>query len=282
MNNMLYGKTMESLRKRMDLELVTNTTRAKMLISRPTTRHWDIITENLVSIKKQKPNFCPANISIEINMFLSESFYSERTQRVHGHASILGGLFRRALPFLSSGHKFLGQQAMNVALDMLHGKSFQDSARSRLKEGIKTFVTSNPIIPQSESGVRRNRRRQLWRKQSKKTKREGFQICLHSMAVIHDQSCECAKTVLDVFSVPPTQTCIEYGNYVEYHPLSSITDSGPIIFDVWSSGQNYLDFANTQLLVKAKITRGNGDDITITWKESTCFYIAYSSKSPSR
>ena len=29
-----------------------------------------------------------------------------------------------------------------------------------------------------------------------------------------------------------------------------------------SSGQNYLDFANTQLLVKAKITRGNGDDIT--------------------
>ena len=82
------------------------------------------------------------------------------------------------------------------------------------------------------------------------------------MAFIHYQSCECAKTELDVFSVPPTQTSIEYGNYVEYHPLSSITDSGPIEFDVSSSGQNYLDFANTQLLVKAKITRGNGDDIT--------------------
>ena len=26
--------------------------------------------------------------------------------------------------------------------------------------------------------------------------------------------------------------------------------------------KNYLDFANTQLLLKAKITRGNGDDIT--------------------
>ena len=44
--------------------------------------------------------------------------------------------------------------------------------------------------------------------------------------------------------------------------MSSITDSGPIEFDVSSSGQNYLDFANTQLLVKAKITRGNVDDIT--------------------
>ena len=50
------------------------------------------------------------------------------------------------------------------------------------------------------------------------------------MAFVHDQSCECAKTELDVFSVPPTQTSIEYGNYVEYHPLSSITDSGPIEF----------------------------------------------------
>ena len=40
----------------MDLELVTNSTRAKKLIARPTTLHWDIIIENLVSIiKKQKP-----------------------------------------------------------------------------------------------------------------------------------------------------------------------------------------------------------------------------------
>ena len=52
---MLFGKTMESLRKRMDLELVTNPTRRKKLKARPTTLHRDIITENLVSIKKQKP-----------------------------------------------------------------------------------------------------------------------------------------------------------------------------------------------------------------------------------
>ena len=95
------------------------------------------------------------------------------------------------------------------------------------------------------------------------------------MAFIHEQSFECAKTELDVYLVPPTQTSIEY------HPLSSITDSGPIEFDISSSEQNYLDFANTQLLVKGKITRGNGDDITETDDvgESTCFYVAYFSKS---
>ena len=83
-----------------------------------------------------------------------------------------------------------------------------------------------------------------------------------NMAFIHDQSCECAKSELDVFSVPITQTSIEYGNYVEKHPLSSLTDSGPIEFDISSSGQNYLDFSNTQILVKVKLTRGNGIDIT--------------------
>ena len=45
---------------------------------------------------------------------------------------------------------------MNVASDMTDGKSFQDLAKSRLKEGIKTVVTSNPIIPQYGSGVRRS------------------------------------------------------------------------------------------------------------------------------
>ena len=53
--------------------------------------------------------------------------------------SIQGGLFRSALPFLSSAAKILGQQAMNIASDMTDGKSFQDSAKSRLKEGIKAF-----------------------------------------------------------------------------------------------------------------------------------------------
>ena len=103
--------------------------------------------------------------------YRSSVFYGARTQRGNGLGSILGGLFRRALPFLSSGAKILGQQAMNVASDMINGKSFQDSAKSRLKEGIKTFVTSNPIIPQSGSGVRRKRRHQPSRKQSKNTKK---------------------------------------------------------------------------------------------------------------
>ena len=120
---------------------------------------------------------CDASLALYEDYYTTQSggdvpvFYGARTQRGHGLGNILGGLFRRALPFLSSGAKILVQQAMNVASDMIDGKSFQDSAKSRLKEGITTFVTSNPIIPQSGSGVRRKRCCQPSRKQCKKTKK---------------------------------------------------------------------------------------------------------------
>ena len=98
-----------------------------------------------------------------------------------------------------------------------------------------------------------------------------------NMAFVHDQSCECAKSELDMFSVPPIQTSIEYGIYVEYHPLNSITDSGPIEFDVSSSGQNYLDFSNTQLLVKIGVTVLTLP-MPITWVKSIYFHIVCSNK----
>ena len=81
------------------------------------------------------------------------------------------------------------------------------------------------------------------------------------MAFVHENSCECTKSELDLFTVPPTQTSIESGSFVEYHPVSSIGDGGPIEFDVQSSGQFYLDFANTQLHVRAKITKADGTDL---------------------
>ena len=81
------------------------------------------------------------------------------------------------------------------------------------------------------------------------------------MAFVHPQSCECMKSELDIFTVPPTQTSIESGNWVEYNPIASIADGSPIEFTVSGSGQDYLDAANTQLYVKAKITQADGTDI---------------------
>ena len=81
------------------------------------------------------------------------------------------------------------------------------------------------------------------------------------MAFVHEQSCECTKSELDLFSVPPTQTSMEQGSWVEYHPMTTVTDGSPIEFDISGTGEDYIDFANTMLYVKAKVTQNNGDDL---------------------
>ena len=79
------------------------------------------------------------------------------------------------------------------------------------------------------------------------------------MAFVHHDSQECTKSELDLFTIPATQTSITKGQWIEYHPLSNITDSGPIEFNVSGTGEEYLDLARTQFFVKAKITKANGN-----------------------
>lgn len=78
------------------------------------------------------------------------------------------------------------------------------------------------------------------------------------MAFLLKDSPECAKSELDLFTMPPTQTVIEKGQWIEFHPLSNVTDGSPIEFNVSGSGEDYIDLSQTQLYVKAKILKSNG------------------------
>jgi len=78
------------------------------------------------------------------------------------------------------------------------------------------------------------------------------------MAFVHEDSCECLKFELDLFSVPSTQTSVETGNWIEYHPLTTVDDGSAIEFDISGNGEDYIDLANTMLYVQAKITTRNG------------------------
>ena len=70
---------------------------------------------------------------------------------------------------------------------------------------------------------------------------------------------------LDLFSVPPTQTSMEQGSWVEYHPLTAVTDGSPIEFDISGTGsgtgEDYVDFGNTMLYIRAKITQIGGGNL---------------------
>ena len=81
------------------------------------------------------------------------------------------------------------------------------------------------------------------------------------MAFIHEGSCECSKSELDLFSVPATQTSIESGTYVEYYPVASLSGAAPFEFDVTGSGDDYLDLANSFLHVRARIVKVDGGNL---------------------
>ena len=57
------------------------------------------------------------------------------------------------------------------------------------------------------------------------------------MAFVHRQSCEWVKNELDLFVLPPTQTSIDAGQWVEHQPMASLDSGGPIEFLVPGSGQ---------------------------------------------
>ncbi len=81
------------------------------------------------------------------------------------------------------------------------------------------------------------------------------------MAFINKHSCECTKSELDLFSVPPTQISISKGQWIQYNPLTNIIDSDSIEFNISGSTEHYLDLAHTILKVKAKITAEDGTDL---------------------
>lgn len=81
------------------------------------------------------------------------------------------------------------------------------------------------------------------------------------MSFLHNHSCECAKSELDLFALPSTQTSIESGQWIHYKPISSLSDDGPLEFQVPGTGDDYIDLSHTLLYVKAKITNSDSNSI---------------------
>jgi hypothetical protein len=84
------------------------------------------------------------------------------------------------------------------------------------------------------------------------------------MSLKHSQTCEGAKTELDLFSMPPTQTSIEYGEWIHYKPIASIGDDSPLEFVIPGHGHEYMDLSNTLFHCV----------VQVTWYDNTAFIEA--------
>ena len=54
------------------------------------------------------------------------------------------------------------------------------------------------------------------------------------------------------------RTSVENGNWIEYHSLTIVGDDLPIEFHINGLGEDYINLANTMLLVEAKIVQMDG------------------------
>ena len=78
------------------------------------------------------------------------------------------------------------------------------------------------------------------------------------MALVHPNSCECTKSEVDLFGVPPIQTSVEHGYWEQKGLTSALTDQGPYEFAVSGAGEDYIDLFNTYLFVEAHIVNTDG------------------------
>lgn len=80
-------------------------------------------------------------------------------------------------------------------------------------------------------------------------------------SLIHKDSAACAKSELDLFFLPPTQTAIEKGQFIEFHPLANIRDGGPVEFNISGNGDEYMDLSASYVYVKAKLVKPDGSPL---------------------
>ncbi len=86
-------------------------------------------------------------------------FSGSRGQRGHGLGSMLSGLFRSAAPLLRRGLATFGKHALktgiDIATDVGEGRGIKESAKRRVREGIKRFASGPFGSHQTGSGKRR-------------------------------------------------------------------------------------------------------------------------------
>jgi len=80
-------------------------------------------------------------------------------------------------------------------------------------------------------------------------------------SLIHEKSCESVKSELDLSSVPPTQTSLEHGHYIDHRSQSSLMDGTPVEFCTSEEGNYYIDLANSFIFVRASVVTSNGEEL---------------------
>ncbi|KAJ8321574.1 hypothetical protein KUTeg_000873 [Tegillarca granosa] len=73
---------------------------------------------------------------------------------------------------------------------------------------------------------------------------------------------------LELFSLPPVQSAVMKTQYIDYRPVSNISQNAPIEFHIPGQSPEYTDLRHSRLYIKAKIVKGDGTS-TLTLLSAT-------------
>ena len=72
---------------------------------------------------------------------------------------------------------------------------------------------------------------------------------------VHKDFDGCSSSSLDLFLLSPVQSSFQKGKSIDYHPVTSLSDGGPIEFKVSGSGKEFLDLARSICISKLRYQR---------------------------
>ena len=221
-----------------------------------------------------------------IPMFRGSFWQRRYGQKGYG----LGGLFRSlgkiAKPMIKSGAKALGNipltSGMDLLGDVLAGKSVKQAARARALEGAN--------VAKMQAIQRAQRYAQTGRGRSKSAKRSTKRSAKKRKASPSVTKCKpvskrerLLETYLVNYEFRARQIGGVYENgtgfifcsadasefgkrlWIDHQPVSSVSDAGPITF-LCLGTEDYTDLSKTILVVRAKVTKANGNDLNVDEK----------------
>ena len=89
---------------------------------------------------------------------------------------------------------------------------------------------------------------------------------------VHKDSNDSSSSSLNLFLLPPTQSCSQKGKSIDYNPITSVSDGGPIEFKVSGSGKEFLNLAQSYLYLKVKVSQADSSNLDGASKVSFANY----------
>ncbi|CAF1087029.1 unnamed protein product [Brachionus calyciflorus] len=179
-------------------------------------------------------------------------------------------LRENAIPAVKTVGKELLKSAANLVNDSLSGEDLKSSAKKRLQTSESIKKISDRFIPHEGEGLAlrpdmtiNSRKRKF--KERKKIKKEFYTFLIRENETFY-RSNECAKSELDLFMTPSTNTSLVSGGWFEINPTSSLSICTPIEFRYEGSTNHYLQLSRTSLYLQVSIYK---DKVLVTGDDAT-------------